>query len=145
MTLTPTFSMANLLSSGYLVPIDPKAGDNNHELAEQTIFGALLIVFKAKRWKVTTDEVAVLTDEIIENATRFCKNPRFRGVCLYQSPFGVLLTLPMLTDEDKKVEPLESRDGTFSYVYNIDAPDCSELGYSFFERDPITGLCVRIA
>lgn len=51
------------------------------------------------------------------------------------SPFGVLLTFV------RGDEPLTSPDGTYNpegnlaWVENLDAPDCSELGYVFFQKD----------
>lgn len=39
----------------------------------------------------------------------------------------------ILQDEGEELD-IASAYGVFSYVYNFAAPECSEFGYSFFER-----------
>lgn len=44
--------------------------------------------------------------------------------------FGRLMTFV----RDEEMTELTSTDGVLAYVYNIDAVDCSELGYVFFDK-----------
>lgn len=52
--------------------------------------------------------------------------------------FGLLFTL--VRDEENDIL---NEHGTLAYVYNVDAPDCSELGYVFY-TDAQQGLIKRI-
>ena len=45
-----------------------------------------------------------------------------------------MLSLPMKTEEDRGEFDIFDCDGVLSYVYNFDAPHCSELGYAYFEK-----------
>lgn len=49
----------------------------------------------------------------------------------------------IMKDVKAKHFSLTDEDGVLCYVYNFDAPDCSELGYCFFEKK--NGTFRRIA
>lgn len=72
--------------------------------------------------------------DIFDKATRYSKGAKIKAVniCTLMEEF-LVLTLPMETDEDEEPFDLMSDDGCFSYVYNFDCPDFSELGYCFFK------------
>lgn len=52
---------------------------------------------------------------------------------------GTLLTLV----RDEEMTDITSEDGVIAYVYNCNYPDCSELGYVFFEEQ--NGKLRRVA
>jgi len=51
----------------------------------------------------------------------------------------VLITLPLKTAEEiaERGYKLDSKDGEFCFCYNATYPDCSELGYSYFNKDDL--------
>lgn len=56
--------------------------------------------------------------------------------------FGVLMTF-VRDCKDMTEDKLISPQGVLSYVYNMDAPYCSELGYTFFQK--VNGKIKRVA
>ena len=86
------------------------------------------------------------TKEIVENATRKYRSGKDKNIYWFttnNSPFGVLLTFV----RDKGNLTLKSgkmkSSGSYAWVENLDAPDCSELGCVFFEN--VNGKVRRIA
>ena len=75
------------------------------------------------------------TDEIIRKSVRYCKNPRFKSLSVNMICGMRMIAIGLETDEDEETFDLLNEYGVFGYVYNIDAPDCSELGYSFYQKD----------
>ena len=84
-------------------------------------------------------EVESKTEEVFNNAwNRYnSEDLAVRYFTINSTPFGVLFTF--VRDTERIISP----DGVLSWVENIDAPDCSELGYTFFEIR--YGKVVRIA
>lgn len=84
-------------------------------------------------------EVGKKTEEVLNNAWNKynSENLAVRYFTINSTPFGVLFTF--VRDTERIISP----DGVLSWVENIDAPDCSELGYTFFELQH--GKIVRIA
>lgn len=81
-------------------------------------------------------DVDVRGEEIFAQATQYTQNAQIKAVCVsvLMGEFRVI-TLPMSTDED--TEPFNLLgDYCFSYVYNLDAPELSELGDCGFEQTP---------
>ena len=72
--------------------------------------------------------------QIFEKATQYSKGAKIKAVnvCTLMEEF-LVVSLPMETDEDEEEFNLLSEYGAFSYVYNFDCPDFSELGYCFFK------------
>jgi len=81
--------------------------------------------------------------EIFNEATHYTKGAKIQYVNVSTLEDMVLLALPMITDEDEDEFDITSEYGVFSYVYNFDAPQCSELGYVFFTKK--SGRLVRSA
>lgn len=85
-------------------------------------------------------------NEIVENATRKYNSSKDKSIKYFvvnSSAFGCLLTFV----RDKKNPVKKNGDpiaaGTLAWVENLDAPDCSELGYVSFSSQ--NGLLRRIA
>ena len=79
------------------------------------------------------------TKEVVENATRKYRSGKDKSIKWFttnSTMFGVCLTF--VRDKGTPTK----RDGVLAWVENLDAPDCSELGYVFFENK--NGKIVRI-
>ena len=92
------------------------------------------------------EELPEKANEIVENATRKYNSSKDKSIKYFvvnSSAFGVLLTFV----RDKKNPVKKNGDpiaaGTLAWVENLDAPDCSELGYVFFSSR--SGLLRRIS
>lgn len=78
-------------------------------------------------------------DEVVEASQKYVKNKeqlqyRHLNICRIKG-VGTLLGIVMTTEEDQSTDyNLLSEDGVFGYVYNVDYPECSELGYMYFGK-----------
>lgn len=86
------------------------------------------------------------TEEVVENAIRKYNSGKDKSVHWFTcncTMFGTCLTFV----RDKGALTLKSgkmkASGSLAWVENLDAPDCSELGYVFFEN--VNGKVRRIA
>ena len=86
------------------------------------------------------------TKEVVENATRKYRSGKDKSISWFttnSTMFGVCLTFV----RDKGALTLKSgkmkASGSLAWVENLDAPDCSELGYVFFENR--NGKVCRVA
>lgn len=86
------------------------------------------------------------TKEVVENATRKYRSGKDKNIYWFtanSTMFGTCLTFV----RDKGALTLKSgamkNSGSLAWVENLDAPDCSELGYVFFENK--NGKTRRIA
>lgn len=77
------------------------------------------------------------TKEVVENATRKYRSGKDKSITWFttnNTVFGTCLTFV----RDKGALTLKSgkmkASGSLAWVENLDAPDCSELGYVFFEN-----------
>ena len=77
------------------------------------------------------------TKEVVESATRKYNSGKDKSIKWFtcnSTAFGVCLTFvrdkSALTLKSGKMNP----NGVLAWVENLDAPDCSELGYVFFEN-----------
>jgi hypothetical protein len=84
------------------------------------------------------------SDAVIKGSKRFVKNPHYVHINLSQIADMTMIAMTMHeVDDDAEngmsdsIEPYDllSEYGVFGYVYNIDVPDFSELGYSFYELE----------
>lgn len=86
------------------------------------------------------DEIAELLEEdfsgvkIFKEATKYCNGAEIEYLSVNIISDMLLIALPMTTDEDTEPFDILSKYGAFGYVYNATAPDCSELGYSYYEN-----------
>lgn len=74
---------------------------------------------------------------VIDKATQFSTNAEIKHIGIAQSEDMTLINLTLITDEDREnnnTYDLFDPDGVFGYVYNIECPDCSELGYSYYKE-----------
>lgn len=87
----------------------------------------------------------VRAEEIVSNAYQKYNSTKVREVYHFvvnDSYFGVMMTF---TRENKPLTLKSGKprtNGHFSWVENIDAPDCSEAGYTYFQVK--NGKTVRI-
>ena len=81
--------------------------------------------------KLPVEEVLQQAFEYIEDETT-----QITHIGLSTLDDMVMLTLPLKTAEEIEETgyDLDSEDGQFCYCYNLTYPDCSELGYCFFEK-----------
>ena len=86
------------------------------------------------------------TKEVVENATRKYRSGSDKKIYWFTvncTMFGTCLTFvrdkSQLTMKNGKMKA----NGSLAWVENLDAPDCSELGYVFFES--VNGKVRRIA
>lgn len=74
--------------------------------------------------------------EIYDEATKYTDPKETEPVGLSTSTlFGGEMRVVNIVFKDRgKSLKLDDPDGVLCHVHNFDAPDCSELGYCFFER-----------
>lgn len=73
--------------------------------------------------------------EILKLATRYCDEMTKPIGIICNTIMGDMQCLTViLKDFDGSPFKLDSEDGVLCYVHNFTCPDCSELGYCFFER-----------
>ena len=86
------------------------------------------------------------TKEVIENATRKYNSNKDKSIKWYttnNSPFGVCLTFVRDRGDIVLKNGKPRTGGSLAWVENLDCPECSELGYVFFERE--NGKVRRVA
>lgn len=82
-------------------------------------------------------------NEIIDKATRLFKgNYEYKHMSLSNLAGSILLNITFKTDEDDKEYDILDKEGAFGYVYNLQHPYLSELGYSYYIKTD-DGLIVR--
>ena len=91
-------------------------------------------------------DVEEKTKEVVENATRKYRSGKDKSIQWFtcnSTRFGTCLTFV----RDKGALTLKSgkmkQSGSLAWVENLEYPDCSELGYVFFENR--NGRVVRVA
>ena len=85
------------------------------------------------------------TNEIVANATTKYNSDKDKSIKWFvvnDSMFGVMMTFVRSKGELTLKSGKMKSSGVLAWVENIDAPDCSELGYVFFEKK--NGKTVRI-
>lgn len=89
---------------------------------------------------LSPDEVDDRAEEIMENVNRFnSNNTAVSHICFNNTAFGTCVTFV----RDEEMKSLTSRNGVLAWVENLEYPECSELGYVFFEKK--NGKTVRVA
>ena len=91
------------------------------------------------------DSRASRAEEIVENAQskyNSSKDKTIKWFVVNDSMFGVMMTFVRDKGELTLKSGKMKSNGVLAWVENIDAPDCSELGYVFFEKK--NGKTVRI-
>lgn len=80
-------------------------------------------------------DTEVTATKVLESAYRYCDRKKQISSVVVNIILGemICITLPM---SSRLVSPAGNmlRDGVLTYVYNLTAPECSELGYSYFEK-----------
>lgn len=83
--------------------------------------------------------------EIVANATTKYNSDKDKSIKWFvvnDSMFGVMMTFVRSKGELTLKSGKMKSSGVLAWVENIDAPDCSELGYVFFEKK--NGKTVRV-
>ena len=79
-------------------------------------------------------------EEVIKDALKYAKDKTivYIGTSRLMGIYNVInLVLKAKTKNAKNPDMTEkNRNGVLAYCYNMDAPDCSELGYMFFKETP---------
>ncbi len=110
-------AQAELALMGFAIPVE-----SDEHLKH--LIGKVLFVLKQ-----TEDDEAV--QEIFDGCYKYnSDNAKVTHFTVNSTHFGVMLTFV----RDKEMTDITTRDGVLAYVYNLDYPDCSELGYVFFEQ-----------
>lgn len=91
-------------------------------------------------------DVAEKTKEVVESATRKYRSGKDKSIYWFttnSTMFGTCLTFVRDKGELTLKSGKMKASGSLAWVENLDAPDCSELGYTFFES--CNGKIRRIA
>ena len=119
---------AEMCAMGFTIPVN-RVEETKH------IIGHLVYLINGLK------EDEALVNEIYEKAMKYnSDNARISHIQVQRySEIGTLLTLV----RDKEMRYITQPDGVMSYVYNFNYPDCSELGYVYFQK--VDGGVTRIA
>lgn len=93
----------------------------------------------------THDDLNYRTNQIVADAQHKYNSDKDKSVKWFvvnDSMFGVMMTFVRSKGELTLKSGKMKSSGVLAWVENIDAPDCSELGYVFFEKK--NGKTVRI-
>lgn len=129
---------AEMSMRGYIIPVESTA-----HLTHMVRY--CLKVLKSDIYQDDND-LNYRTNEIVADAMHKYNSNKDKSIkhfVVNDSMFGVMMTFVRssgaLTLKSGKMKP----SGVYAWVENIDAPDCSELGYVFFEKNK-NGKIVRI-
>lgn len=80
---------------------------------------------------VDDDTAKTEAEEVFNLVNKYnSENTPISHISVSTTPFGRMITFV----RDEEMQVLETPEGVLAYVYNVDYPDCSELGYVFFEK-----------
>lgn len=121
-----------------------KAKWNND--AEMSLMGFTIPVENEEHCKHLIDyvlkvlESSANAEEVFKEAHKYnSENTPISHFAISGTQFGTLMTFV----RDEEMTDITTDDGVLAYVYNLDCPDCSELGYVFFKNR--NGKLVRYA
>jgi hypothetical protein len=100
--------------------------DTNEEAGEIIDY-----MLNAMRCKDTTGA------DILTNAFQSSSDPKSKQIVHGLSVNTIMHDMKCITVIEEKPRNLETDDGVLCWVENLTAPDCSELGYCFFELHEI--------
>lgn len=112
--------------------------------AELALMGRVVQILDRENMEYVLDYIAKVLNctemtgkEIYDEATKYTDPKETEPVGLSTSTlFGGEMRVVNIVFKDRgKSLKLDDLDGVFCHVHNFDAPDCSELGYCFFERN----------
>ena len=111
--------------------------------AELALMGRVVQILDRENMEYVLDYIAKVLNctemtgaKIYDEATKYTDPKETEPVGLSCSTlFGGEMRVVNIIFKDKgKSLKLDDPDGVLCHVHNFDAPDCSELGYCFFER-----------
>lgn len=112
--------------------------------AEVALMGRVVQVLDRENMEYVIDYIADvlkcpthLGEDIYKKATRYTDLKKTVPVGISCSTLfrGEMRVINIVFKDKGKSLKLDDPDGVLCYVYNFDAPDLSELGYCFFERN----------
>lgn len=107
--------------------------------------GYILWTLKSDLYSDRPESLESRTNEIVDNAMNkynSSKDKSIKYIVVNDSMFGVMITFVRDKGELTLKNGKMKSNGVLAWVENLDAPDCSELGYVFFEKK--NGKTVRI-
>lgn len=128
---------AEMSMRGYPIPVESTA-----HLTHMVRY--CLKVLKSECYPTDAD-LNYRTNEIVadaQNKYNSDKDKSIKWFVVNDSMFGVLMTFVRSKGELTLKSGKMKSNGVLAWVENIDAPDCSELGYVYFEKR--NGKIVRI-
>lgn len=128
---------AEMSMRGYPIPVA-----NEEHLTHMVKY--CLKVLKSDVYQ-TEEDLITRTNEIVADALTKYNSDRDKSIKWFvvnDSMFGVMMTFVRSKGELTLKNGKMKSSGVLAWVENIDAPDCSELGYVFFEKK--NGKTVRI-
>lgn len=137
MTNAKWSSDAEMSMMGYPIPVESTA-----HLTHMVKY--CLKVLKSDVYQEDAD-LNYRTNEIVANATskyNSSKDKSIKWFVVNDSMFGVMMTFTRSKGDLTLKSGKMKAGGILAWVENIDNPDCSELGYVFFEKR--NGKTVRI-
>lgn len=121
----------------------PVAVENEAHLKHMV--GYILWTLKSDLYENRPESLESRTAEIVDNAMHkynSSKDKSIKYIVVNDSMFGVMITFVRDKGELTLKSGKMKSSGILAWVENIDAPDCSELGYVFFEKR--NGKIIRI-
>lgn len=94
--------------------------------------------------KVLDNETTVTGLDVFNDAHKYCDDGIIQYIHVGTVCGMKMIALPMTTAEDTEPFDIVNPDGVFGYVYNVDDPQCSELGYTFFKKLATGGRITRL-
>lgn len=74
------------------------------------------------------------TQEVIDTLFKYCGKLTPKHFVM-NTIMGEMMCLTVTLDDGETPYVLDSEDGILSTTYNFTYPDCSEMGYTFFENN----------
>lgn len=128
---------AEMSMRGFVIPVESR----DHLLY---MVRYCLKVLKSDIYR-TDDDLNCRSDEIVADAIHKYNSDKDKSVkhfVVNDSAFGVLMTFVRSKGELTLKSGKMKSSGVLAWVENIDAPQCSELGYVYFQK--INGKVTRI-
>lgn len=79
------------------------------------------------------DFSSIEAEEAVSGCSRYGDN-KIMYMCVNRINGMIMITYLLKPNGEEFPDNLTTPDGIFSYVYNATCPDCSELGYTFYQK-----------
>lgn len=115
---------AEAAAMGFVVPIE----------SEEHVKHVLAYILRIIHLDKKDYDAKSAAEEVFNDAHEFCETPISHISINRWAIGGDKMTMITLVEDDQ-MQSLTDEDGVLAYVYNVSAPDLSELGYVFFKKD----------